>query len=192
MLFRYFKFSCAALSCTAISALTMANGAFAQMAVQTNPTAMPGMQSQAVPTGSIPVMRQAGAAVAPGKMQVVGGKNLSNTVLTAKSPGVLGSDGLPDITSAGPGNVAGLLAYCVQNKIGSRGLTRVVGNSLSKRGDVQSDQFYSLGGQGLLQTASTETFDVSTLSRSSRVKLCTELAVRGKGFGADRMKSMAK
>ncbi|UYH50954.1 DUF2501 domain-containing protein [Candidatus Kirkpatrickella diaphorinae] len=192
MLFRHFRFSCAALSCAAIGALVVAHGANAQTVVQANPSVAPGVQSNAVPSGSVPVMRQQGAAVAPGKMQVVGGKNLSNTVLTAKSPGVLGSDGLPDITSAGPGNVAGLLAYCVQNKIGSRGMTRVVGHALAKRGDVQSDQFYSLGGQGLLQTASAETFDVSTLSKSSRVKLCTDLAIRGKEFGTDRAKAMAK
>ncbi len=74
MLFRYFRFSCAPVPCAAIGALVAAPVANAQTVVQGNPLAVPGMQSNVVPLGAVPVMRQQGAAVAPGKMTGVGGQ----------------------------------------------------------------------------------------------------------------------
>lgn len=113
-----------------------------------------------------------------------------NGVSTAATPGTLGEDGLPSIDAAKDGNVAGLLSYCVRHQYGYGTTTRVIGRQLAKRPDVKSDQYYSLGGKGLLQTASSTPFDISTLDKTHATKLCSDLTKKGQTLTGVNSKSL--
>ncbi|AOX17956.1 hypothetical protein [Kozakia baliensis] len=150
------------------------------------PSVMPGSQAQAMPSGSVPVTRDGAPSAANGNMQAIGGSAISNSVATASTPGALnGYGGLPSIDSAGAGNIAGLMSYCVRNGLEYGTAQRVVGRDLAKRPDVQNDQYYSLGGKGLLQTNSNVPFDISTLDRGHRFQICAQLAQRGQKLGTN-------
>lgn len=127
--------------------------------------------------GSVPVTDPADKASAPAQgVQMVQGVT---GAATAGTPGALGENGLPPITEASAGNVAGLLSYCIQKQYVYGTTSRTVGRDLAKRADVKNDQGYSLGGQGLLQNGTSTPFDISTLDKSARVKLCSDLTHRG-------------
>lgn len=96
---------------------------------------------------------------------------------TAQTPDTLDQFGLPAIDHAGPGNVAGMMAYCVSNHLAGGTTARVVGRKLAARADVRTDPYYSLGGQGLLQRTGNP-FNVNTLDRDHRAELCAQLTQR--------------
>ncbi|NHN89118.1 DUF2501 domain-containing protein [Acetobacter conturbans] len=151
--------------------------AHAQTAAQQLPA---GTTLSAPPPGSVPVTNPANAASAPASgAQMVSGVTGATTAAT---PGALGENGLPSIDNATPGNVAGLLSYCVHKKYTDTTTSRSVARKLAKRADVKNDQNYSLGGQGLLANGTTTPFDISTLSKSKRVKLCSDLTKKGQGL----------
>ncbi|GBR03139.1 hypothetical protein AA21952_0968 [Acetobacter oeni LMG 21952] len=101
---------------------------------------------------------------------------------TAGTPGAVGAGGMPSIDNAGTGNVAGLLSYCVDKKYTPGTTPRTVARKLAERPDVKNDQAYSLGGQGLLQNGTSTPFDISTLKKSQRVKLCSDLTKKGQSL----------
>lgn len=156
-------------SVLAAASLTISGAAFAQ-------TVPPIPQSSPVPT--IPAGTQ--ATLPSANLQAVaGGKN----ILTAASPGTLGADGLPSIGNAQAGNVAGLSYYCVHQKLVLGTSPIVASRTLAKRPDVQNDQFYSLGGKGLLQTAGGNVFDISTLPKDKRVMTCNDIIKKAQSLG---------
>lgn len=168
------------LGLTALCSLAYAGAAHAQQAPV--PAVAPGTQSTVMPAGSVPVERPGAPTANNGAMQAVGGPAVSNTVATAATPGVLDTYGLPSLDSAKAGNLAGLASYCVRNHLVHGTTLRVVGRKLAKRPDVQNDQYYSLGGQGLLQTSTNVPFDVSSLDLSHRTQLCAQVGQRGQKF----------
>ncbi|MBF0875492.1 DUF2501 domain-containing protein [Gluconobacter cerevisiae] len=132
---------------------------------------------QSSPVTTIPAGTQArlpGAHV----QAVAGGKN----VLSAASPGVLGADGLPSIEGAQAGNIAGLTYYCTQHKLVLGTSPIVAARKIAKRPDVHSDEFYSLGGKGLLQMTDGNVFDIGTLSKDKRVTTCNDLVKKAQSF----------
>ncbi|WP_122038334.1 DUF2501 domain-containing protein [Asaia bogorensis] len=169
------------LGLTAVAGLTFA-GASAHAQQAPVPSVAPGTQSTVMPAGSIPVHRDGAPDAASHVMQAVGGSGVSNTVATASTPGVLDHYGLPSLDAAKAGNLAGLASYCVRNHLVHGNTLRVVGRKLAKRPDVQNDQYYSLGGQGLLQSNTNVPFDVSTLDLSHRTQLCAQVRQRGQDF----------
>lgn len=132
------------------------------------------------PSGAIPVTNPANAASAPTKgAQLVTGVTGATTAAT---PGALAEAGLPSIAQASPGNVAGLLSYCVRKDYVSGTTARSVARTLAERADVKHDENYSLGGQGLLQNATSKPFDIASLGQSARVKLCSDLVKKGQSL----------
>ncbi|AQS86060.1 MAG: DUF2501 domain-containing protein [Acetobacter aceti] len=155
-------------------ALASVGVAQAQTAAQQLPA---GTTLSTAPNGALPVTNPANAASAPTEgAQMV--KGITGAT-TAATPGALGENGLPSIDNATPGNVAGLLSYCIHKKYVNGTTSRSVARKLAKRADVKNDQNYSLGGQGLLSNATSTPFDISTLDKSKRVKLCSDLTKKG-------------
>lgn len=166
-----------ALVATTGLAFASIGAAHAQTAAQQIPA---GTTMSAPPPGGIPVTNPADQASAPTQgAQVVHG---ITGATTAATPGALGENGLPPIDNATPGNVAGLLSYCIHKDYTSGTTPRSVARKLAKRADVKSDQAYSLGGQGLLTNGTSTPFDVSTLKKSQRVKLCSDLTKKGQSL----------
>ncbi|BAV63624.1 DUF2501 domain-containing protein [Sphingobium cloacae] len=59
---------------------------------------------------------------------------------------------LPDVASVGAGNAAGVLSYCVKNRVlGGANAASVLGRLTGQPGVASSDEF-ELGEQGTLQT----------------------------------------
>ncbi|KXV24105.1 hypothetical protein [Gluconobacter japonicus] len=112
------------------------------------------------------------AVITPNHVQAVGG---INGVATAATPGTLGENGMPSLDNAQAGNVAGLTSYCIHNKLSLGTAPRSASRTLAKRPDVQNDQYYSLGGRGLLQTSTNTPFDISTLPKDKQVLVCRDL-----------------
>ena len=174
-------FSRHCLGLTALCSLVFVGAtAYAQQAPV--PSVAPGTQSTVMPAGSIPVQRPGAPQASATMMQAVGGSAVSNAVSTAATPGVLDTYGLPSLDSAKAGNLAGLASYCVRKHLVHGTTLRVVGRTLAKRPDVKNDQYYSLGGQGLLQTSTNVPFDVSTLDLSHRTQLCAQVGQRGQAY----------
>lgn len=169
------------LGLTALCSLVVA-GASAHAQQAPVPSVPSGTQSTMMPAGSVPVQRDGAPGAASTVMQAVGGSGVSNTVATVATPGALDSYGLPSLDSAKAGNLAGLASYCVRKHLVHGNTLRVIGRDLAKRPDVKTDQYYSLGGQGLLQTSTNVPFDVSTLDASHRTQLCAQVGQRGKAI----------
>ncbi|MBO1359175.1 DUF2501 domain-containing protein [Acetobacter sacchari] len=133
------------------------------------------------PAGSVPVTAPADPAsnLATKGTQIVKGVTGSATSAT---PGALDENGLPSLSSASTGNVTGLLSYCISKKLVNSTTARSTARNLAKRDDVKSDQGYSIGGQGLLQNGSSTPFDISTLNKSKRVELCSDLVKKGQSL----------
>ncbi|MFT8808299.1 DUF2501 domain-containing protein [Gluconobacter sp.] len=153
----------------AAAGLTISGSAFAQGVPpipQSSPaaTVVPGTQAT-LPSANL--------------QAVSGGKN----ILSASSPGTLGADGVPSIENAQAGNVAGLTYYCTHHKLVLGTSPIVAARTLAKRPDIQNDQFYSLGGKGLLQTAGGNVFDISTLPKDKRVMTCNDLVKKAQSLG---------
>ncbi|GAC86426.1 hypothetical protein Gbth_025_040 [Gluconobacter thailandicus F149-1 = NBRC 100600] len=120
------------------------------------------------------------AVITPNHVQAVGGLN---GIATAATPGTLGDNGMPSIDNAQAGNVAGLTSYCIHKKLSLGTGPRSASRNLAKRADVQNDQYYSLGGRGLLQTSSNTPFDISTLPKDKQVLVCRDLFKKAQSLG---------
>jgi hypothetical protein len=68
--------------------------------------------------------------------------------------GALGGGGVPSVGSASPGNLAGVLHYCIQNNDVSSGAARSVQSQLMSKlgGQASSDPGYGAGQGGTLET----------------------------------------
>ncbi|EHH67829.1 hypothetical protein [Gluconobacter morbifer] len=135
-------------------------------------------EAQTRPVATVPPGTQ--AVITPNHVQAVSGVN---GVQTSASPGSLDAYGLPSIKGAQAGNVAGLTYYCLHNQLVLGTAPIVASRTLAKRPDVQNDQFYSLGGKGLLQTEGNSTFDITTLGKTKRVMLCNQLVKKAQVMG---------
>ncbi len=87
--------------------------------------------------------------------------------------GLLGSLGVPSLSSASSGNIAGLLGYCVQNDLVSNvSSAKSTLNTMTGKSDVTSDASYASGQQGLLQLADGNQLSLSSLKAAVRKKVC--------------------
>ncbi len=95
--------------------------------------------------------------------------------------GLLGRGALPSVGSAGLGNVAGLLGYCVKNKIlGGANATSVLGQ-LGNRQGVTSTPGYAAGQAGTLQTGGS-TLSLDSLKGQVKTKMCDLVLNRAQSF----------
>ena len=84
-----------------------------------------------------------------------------------RTPGGL----LPNIGSTSTGNLAGMIGYCIKNKVlGEAGASSVL-NGLFGRSDASSSKDFSLGQSGLLETG-TGTRPLDNVKDTIRRKIC--------------------
>ncbi|WP_150290724.1 DUF2501 domain-containing protein [Sphingobium estronivorans] len=90
--------------------------------------------------------------------------------LSGKAGGLLGGM-LPNLATTGAGNAAGMLSYCVKNKlVNAASATSVLGKLTGKQG-VKESSGYSLGQKGVLQTQDNR-LSVANLKGKVKSKLC--------------------
>lgn len=88
----------------------------------------------------------------------------------AQLGGMLGGV-LPNVASVGAGNAAGVLGYCVKNKLlGGAGASSVLGQLTGKAGTTTAPG-YAEGQKGLLQSNGTS-FSLDKLKGQAKTKMC--------------------
>ena len=111
--------------------------------------------------------------------------------------GLLGG-GLPNIGSVGAGNAAGLLGYCLKNRLlGQGGMlggltggqtgTQASGaqsilQQLTGRKDVQTSPGYAAGQAGQVQAGNGQTLSLGNLGGQVKTQLCNVVLKRAKAF----------
>ena len=95
--------------------------------------------------------------------------------------GLLGGGGLPNIASAGAGNAAGLLGYCIKNKlVAGNGAAGILGQLTGKRGVTASPGFEA-GQRGQVQTGDTA-FSLAGVQDRVKTQLCGMVLKRARAF----------
>ncbi|KQN29215.1 MULTISPECIES: DUF2501 domain-containing protein [unclassified Sphingomonas] len=115
--------------------------------------------------------------------------------------GLLGG-GLPNVGSVGAGNAAGLLGYCLKNKLLGQGgmLGGLTGSQtgtqatpqasgaqsilqrLTGRRDVQTSPGYAAGQAGQVQAGNGQTLSLGNLGGQVKTQLCNVVLKRAKAF----------
>ncbi len=105
--------------------------------------------------------------------------------LGSGSGGALGglSGGLPSVSQAGPGNLAGVLGYCIQNNILSSGVAGQTQTALLGQtpGAAQSSD-YAAGSNGLLQTGNDQTYSLSGAQSQVKQQVCNMVLEHAKSL----------
>ncbi|RJF91313.1 DUF2501 domain-containing protein [Sphingomonas cavernae] len=97
-------------------------------------------------------------------------------------PGGAGGMGLPNVSSMGAGNAAGVLSYCVKNKIiGGGDATSTLG-SLTKKPDVTSSKDYTAGAAGKVATGKGAPFSLDSAPKQVKSQVCDMVLKQAKSF----------
>jgi len=95
--------------------------------------------------------------------------------------GLLGGGGLPNIASAGAGNAAGLLGYCIKNNlVAGNGAAGILGQLTGKRGVTASPGFEA-GQRGQVQTGDNA-FSLAGVQDRVKTQLCGMVLKRARSF----------
>lgn len=99
------------------------------------------------------------------------------------NPGATGSSALPDVASTGAGNAAGVLSYCMKQKL----VDSVEGNSvfgqLSKKPEVsQQSEDYQSGTSGNLISAGKAPYSLDKAPKSVRKTVCNMVLKQSRSF----------
>jgi hypothetical protein len=139
--------------------------------------------AQATPSqpGTQAAERAAPAGAASGPSQAGG--------LLGQLGGLLGGGGtagaLPQIGAIGAGNAAGLLGYCVKNRLlgtgGTTGAASVLGRLTGQR-DVQSQPGYAAGQAGQVQAPNGQALSLGALRGQVKNQVCNLVLNRAKAF----------
>ena len=91
--------------------------------------------------------------------------------------------GLPSVSQAGPGNLAGVLGYCIQNNILSSGVAGQTQTALLGQtpGAAQSSD-YAAGSNGLLQTGNDQTYSLSGAQSQVKQQICNMVLEHAKSL----------
>ncbi len=134
----------------------------------------------AVLLSSVPVVAtaQTAAGAEPAAGRGVGG-------LLGQAGGLLGG-GVPAVGSIGAGNAAGLLGYCVKNKLlgatgGASGASGVLGR-LTGQKDVKTSPGYIAGQAGQVQAPDGQTLSLGSLRGQVKNQLCNLVLSRARSF----------
>jgi hypothetical protein len=98
----------------------------------------------------------------------------------AATGGGLGAAALPSVDQASPGNIAGVMQFCLKNNYLSGGSASSIENSLTKKvsgNDSSSSASYQAGSNGLLQTGGKDSYSLSSagsggLKEQATKKVC--------------------
>ena len=96
--------------------------------------------------------------------------------------GGLAGQALPSVASVGVGNAAGVLGYCVKQKLlgTATNATSVLGR-LAGQPNVTTSPGYAAGQGGVLQNG-TSNFSLSSISNSLKAQLCNQVLRRATSF----------
>ncbi|MBV1838698.1 DUF2501 domain-containing protein [Acetobacter estunensis] len=147
-------------------------------------------------TGASAAQAQGWGNVAQGAAQgalgnALGGSSTAGTAATGTSgaasllpsgSGLLGSLGIPSLSSVGTSNLTGVLSYCVQNQLVSSSAAQSTLSTLTGQSSVTSDSSYAAGQQGLLQTGNGNQLSLSSLKGQVRSKLCKMVLQQSKSL----------
>ena len=99
--------------------------------------------------------------------------------------GALGglTGGLPSVSQAGPGNLAGVLGYCIQNNILSSGVAGETQTALLDQtpGAAQSSD-YAAGSNGLLQTGNDQSYSLGGAQSQVKQQICKMVLEQAKSL----------
>jgi hypothetical protein len=98
---------------------------------------------------------------------------------------MLGGGGIPSVGQASPGNMAGVLQYCIQNKyVGAGGASSVKDSLLSKVTGQTENSGYKQGSSGLLQTGAGENYSLGGDGIKAQItqKVCDQVLQHAKSL----------
>ena len=115
-------------------------------------------------------------------LAVVPALGAANAQLPKLPGGAAGAVGLPDVSSMGAGNVAGVLGYCVKNKLlGGADASSVLGG-LTAKPEVKSSPDFAAGQAGNIVTGQGSNFSLGSLSNQMKTKACDMVLKQGKSL----------
>ncbi len=123
--------------------------------------------------------------VAAGAQSTGGAAASQGGGLLGQAGGLLGG-AMPSIGSIGAGNAAGLLGYCVKNKLlgasgASTGAAGVLGRLAGKK-DVTTSPGYMAGQAGQVQTPNGEALSLGSLRGQVKNQVCSLVLSRARSF----------
>ena len=90
--------------------------------------------------------------------------------------------GIPNVSSISPGNAAGVLGYCVKNKVLSGGgATSTLGNLMKKPG-ITSSSGYSAGQAGNILTGNGQKFSLNQVPGQLKSQACNAVLKQAPKF----------
>lgn len=113
---------------------------------------------------------------------MVGAFGAANAQMPKLPGGAAGVVGLPDVSSVGGANAAGVLGYCVKNKLlGGADASSVLGG-LTAKPDVKSSPDFTAGQAGNLLTGDGSTFSLNSVPKQMKSKVCDMVLKQGKSL----------
>ena len=97
-------------------------------------------------------------------------------------PKGLGVGGIPNLGSISPGNAAGVLQYCMKNKLLSGGSANSVLGGLSKKPGVASSKAFSAGQAGQILTGQGKSFSLDQVQGPLKSQACDMVLKQAKTF----------
>ena len=89
---------------------------------------------------------------------------------------------VPNVSSIGPGNAAGVLGYCVKNKVLSGGSAQSVLGGLMKKPGVTASSGYSAGQAGNILTGQGQKFSLSQMPEQVKSQACNAVLKQAPKF----------
>ena len=96
--------------------------------------------------------------------------------------GLLGGGALPNVGSTGMSNAAGLLSYCVKNRLLGGAGTNSVLSRLTGQQDVTNAPGYAAGQSGTLQAGENGALSLNTLKGQVKGKVCRLILDHARSF----------
>lgn len=96
-----------------------------------------------------------------------------------------GNLGIPSVAQASPGNLAGVLQYCVKNNmLGGTGASSLSSSLLNKTNGQSQDSGYQSGSRGLLSTGNGQNFSLGGggIKQQITQKVCDLVLQRAKSL----------
>lgn len=115
------------------------------------------------------------------------GLAFAGTASHAQMPGIPGipglkGGGLPDISSISQGNAAGVLGYCLKNKLlGGSDASSVI-DTLTGKPEVKSSEDFTAGQAGQLNLGGGSSFSLDSVQGGMKKQACDMVLKQAKNF----------
>jgi Protein of unknown function (DUF2501) len=120
-----------------------------------------------------------------GVLLIVGSTGAAQAQLLDQLKGAVGGTDMPSVGQASPGNTAGVLQYCLQNKyVGGADPSSVKNSLLGKVPGQSNDSGYRQGSSGLLQTGSGQGYSLGGDGIKAQItqKVCEQVLQHAKSL----------